>query len=117
MAAAHRAAGEPGRGNQECLGPAIARGGALRVVDPVHRQGSVLGDRGALQQCHGVGLGGVVQVERHVLGRRGGLGEAAIRVFGHHLGHRDRALGQRREAGRVERAGRNHGRPLADEHA
>ena len=48
------------------------------------------------------GSAGVVQVERHGLRRRGGLGQAGVRVLRHHPGHRHRALGQRGEAGRVD---------------
>ena len=65
----------------------------------------------------GGGLRGVLQVERHGLRRGGGLGEAGVRVLGHDLGHRDRALGQCGEPGGIDGGGGDDGGLLAEEHA
>ena len=50
-------------------------------------------------QGFGRRLGVVLQVERNVFRRRGGVGQAGIRVLRHHPRHRDGAFGQFREAG------------------
>ncbi len=70
MARAHRAAGEPSRGDQHSL---VAREAGLRpfrIGHPGHRQCGLLGRGGAVGQCRHVGLGRIVQVQGRRYGRR-----------------------------------------------
>ena len=90
---------------------------ALGVGDAVHRERGFLGGGGAGDQRLGGGFGGVFQVERDVLRRRGSVGQPGERVLRHHAGHGDGAFGQFGEAGRIDRAGRHDGGLLAQEDA
>ena len=66
--------------------------------------------------CSVVGSVGSTRSSASRLRRRGGVGEARVGILGHHPRHRHGALGQFLEAGGIHGAGRDHGRPLPQEH-
>ena len=114
VAGAGVAAGEPGAGGEQELVAGIAGLAALGIGYAFHRAGCVLGDGGADGERVDAGFGLVGEFEGGGVHRAGFLGEAAIGVFGHDLGHGDGALGQGGEAGGGEFGGGDGGAALAD---
>ena len=117
MRAARNPADEARRGHQHGLAATEPGIGAFGIVHAGHGQRRLFRHGGTGDQLGGIGLFAVFQVQRHRLRRSSGVGEAGIRVLGDHLGHRHRALGQRRESGGIDGGGRHHRGVLAQEHA
>ena len=118
MAGAGIAAGKAVGGGHRHARAAPAGFRAFGIGDPGHGARRLLGGGGALDQPLGRRLLGVDHVELgpgpHDLP---GLGQAAIGIFRHRLGHRDGALDQRRDRAAGAVVGRDDRLALADQDA
>ena len=104
-------------GHQHHAADAGRRGCAFRLADALDRQARGLGAQRAILEHGDRRHVGIEQIERGLRARQSRfIGKAGELVLGRDLGHRHRALRQRRDvAGDV--VGRHHRGAAADEHA